>query len=683
MIERSVSMGRLDARDLDADHQMKNSLDRSRLKKRPHSVDQDRPRHPAPRIFLSSVSEDRGVVVSLAHKPARAGARSWASEDSLLDPGPAGAGDGDEDPRDPEVREVFTVSTSLSPVPSYVHSPVGSSSAIGDSAIGSPSSWREEGGWAESPSDGSLCDSGTAWDMGATPEQEAPTANEGPVPFSADTTPGELLAPELLAPELLAPELLAPELCVDEGVCSLSSMESSKERRAQLAVEQEEGEETGQADVDINESHRAALHVPEEKTDENKAELEHEGMNSSPLGLGPGSVEEPPSLKLCNGTEKVISEEGTSSEPVEADQSQLESNTNSLTSDPFLEIKEQDSVEAGGQEDTECTKKAIDLSGDTGVIEGQSPTETTHVCGESSLDWPETKAECQSRSSPLEDTKKMETMEETNNDTVQNSQTQDEINEGGINGHTDLKEDKGFEVLESHESSHPGQILLDDASQQGLLGSSECGILAKVELVDVKEEPVSPRHLYFDLTSTVNTEVGSPSEETQMNLVLHGGDSTDPPNGCQETSNPASVYSVEAAQDRDGKDGADYGDTGAGARAPAANKASVKHTTVDSFYANMGDGSQSEELFGEALEPMDLFYPDKEDAMLADPGEMDTELLPSVFGVFALQPAPVSDPLLPDIDHTWEEKDASNPEVPHEDFGNGGEMATEKMDEVI
>ncbi|CAL8285595.1 unnamed protein product [Lota lota] len=659
VIERSVSMGRLNTRDLDSDHQIKNSLNRSRLKKRPHTVDKDWPQHPAPRIFLSSVSEDHGVVVSLTHKPSRAGARSWASEDSLLDPGPAA--DGDAEPRDPGVTEVFTVSTSRSPEPSYVHSPVGSSSAIGDSAIGSPNSWQEESGWVESPSDGSLCDSGTAWDIGAVPAQEAPTANEGPVPFLADTPPDELLTPELF---------------VDEGVCSLSSMESSKERQAQLAIEQEEGEKTGQADFDFNKNHWATMHVPEEKTDENKAELEHEGMNSSPLGLGPDSVEEPPSLKLCNGTEKVISEDGNSSEPVEADQSQPELNTNPLTSDPFLEIKEQDSVEASSQEDTECTKKAIDPSGETGVIEGPSPTETTVISRESSLDEPEAKAACQSKYSPLEDREKMETMEETYNDEFQNSRTKDETNEGGLNGHT------GFEVLESHEYSHPEQMtwLLDDVSQQDSLCSSESGAIANVEIVDVKEEPVSSCDLYFDLTSIVNAEVGLPAEATEINLVLHGGDSTDPPNGCQEpTLNPASIYFVETGQAGDGQDEPNSGDSGANAQVSATNETSVKHDTVDS--SPCWHSSQSDELFGEALEPMDLFYPDKEDAMLADPTEMDTEFLPSVFGVFALQPAPASEPL-PDIDHTWEEKDASNPKVPDEDFGNGGKMAMDKMEEV-
>jgi hypothetical protein len=67
--------------------------------------------------------------------------------------------------------------------------------------------------------------------------------------------------------------------------------------------------------------------------------------------------------------------------------------------------------------------------------------------------------------------------------------------------------------------------------------------------------------------------------------------------------------------------------------------------------------------------------------MLAEPAERETELLPSVFGVFALQPAPVSDPLLTDIDHTWEEKDEALDE--DIDAGSGGKMAIEKTDEVI
>ncbi|KAK0149787.1 Calmin [Merluccius polli] len=669
VIERSVSMGRLNTCDLDSDHQVKNSLDRSRLKKRPCTADKDWPQHPPPRIFLSSVSEDRGVAVSLTHNPSRAGARSWASEDSLLDPGPSADADGE--PRDPEVTEVFTVSTARSPQPLYVHSPVGSPSAIGDSAIGSPESWQEDSRWGESPSNGSLCDSGTTWDVGVSHAEEATTPNEGLTPSSVDTLPDEQLMPELF---------------VDEGVYSLSSIESTKERiQSQLETEQEEGE-TGQANLDFNKSLWVAMHVPEEKTDENKAEQEHEGMNGGQLEMGRDSVEEPLSLKCCNGTEKVISEDGSSSEPVEVDRSRPDLNTNLLTSHLFLEFKEQNSVEASSQGDNEGTEKAIDPSG---VIEGQSPAETTL---ESHLDEPEVKAACQSKYYSLEDREEMETLEETNKEAFQNSQTQVETNEGGFNGHTDVQENTGSEILESHEYSHLEQMAwaLDDVSQQDSLCSSnhesylsESGAIVNAEIVDVEEEPVSLCDLYFDLTSTVNAEVGLPAEPTESNLVLLGGDLTDPPNLCQETLNAASISVVGTGPDGDGPDEAESCDSGAHAKVSPAHETSIQHTGMGLFYTNIDSSLQSEELFGEALEPMDLFYPDKEDVMLTDPAEADTEFLPSVFGVFALQPAPVSEPLLPDIDHTWEETDVGNPKVPDEDYDNGEKLAMEKMEEGV
>lgn len=327
--------------------------------------------------------------------------------------------------------------------------------------------------------------------------------------------------------------------------------------------------------------------------------------------------------------------------------------TNPLTSDLCLEIKERDSVEASSQGDTECTKK--DPSGETGVIEGQSPTETALVSRERSSDEPEVKAACQSEYSPLEDREEMETMEETNKEAFK---TQDEPNEGGFNGHTDVQESTGSKILEIHEYSHPEQTAwsLVDVSQQDSLCSSNT-YSSVTNLTEVKEKPVSPCDLYFDLSSPVNTEVGLPAEPT-------------------ETLNPAS-------NSRDGQDEANSGDSGANAKVSPANKTSVKHTEVNLFYADTNSSSPSEELFGEALEPMDLFYPDKEDAMLTDPAEMDTEFLPSVFGVFALQPAPVSEPLLPDIDPTWEETDVGNPKVPDEDFDNGGKLAMEKMEEGV
>lgn len=471
-----------------------------------------------------------------------------------------------------------------------------------------------------------------------------------------------------------------PEQFVDEGVYSLCSMESNKERHAQPATQHDEGENMGQANLDLNKSLWAAMHVPEEKTDENKVEQEREGRNRSQLEMGGDSVEEPLSLKLCSGTEKAISQDANSPEPVEADRSQPELNTNLLTANLFLEIKEQDGVEESSQEDTECTKKVRDPSRQTGIIEGQLPTETTPVSRESSSNEPEGKTAGQSKSSP-EEREKMETIEETNKEAFQNEQTQDETNEGGSNGHTDVQENPGSESVESNEYSHhePMAQALDGVSQQDSLCSSktysESGAVVQVDIGKVKEEPVTPCDLYFNLTSTVKAEVGLPAETTESNLVVLCGDLTDPPNGHQETLNPVSVSVVQTEQD-----GAEQG---ANAEVSPANGTLVTHTEGGLFYTNVDRGSRSEELFGEPLEPMDLFYPDKEDTMLPDPAQMDAECLPSVFGVFALQPAPVSEPLLPEIDPMGEGTDTGNPKVPDEDCDDGGKLPLEKMREVL
>ena len=294
----------------------------------------------------------------------------------------------------------------------------------------------------------------------------------------------------------------------------------------------------------------------------------------------------------------------------------------------------------------------------------------------------------QSQHHPLEDGEEVETSEETNQEAFQNSQTQVETNEGGFDGHADVQENTGSEILDSREYSalEDAAWASDDVSRPDSLcssshesSSSESGEIVNAERVDVEEEPceepASPCDLYFDLTSTVNAELGSPAEPTGSNPVLLGGDLTDPPNVCQETSNAASISVVGTGPDGDGPDEAgSRPDSGAHAEVSPAHETSLQRTGPGGFYSNM-DGS----LRSEELEPMDLFYPDKEDGMLTDPAEAEAEFLPSVFGVFALQPAPASEPLLQDIDHTWEETDV----VPdYEDYDNGEELAMERMEEV-
>jgi len=247
------------------------------------------------------------------------------------------------------------------------------------------------------------------------------------------------------------------------------------------------------------------------------------------------------------------------------------------------------------------------------------------------------------------------------------------------------KKSMDSETLESRVYSHPEKTacVSDNVRHRNSSCSSNTYLSesgADVEIAEVREKPASPCDLYFDLTSTVNVEVGSPEEPTESNLVLLSGHLTDPSNGHQEVLNTASMSATEM-----GHDG--HGD-GAGVNVPnaevlPADETSIQQAEVDLFYANVGRSSRSEELFGAALEPMDLFYPDKEDAMFTEPAEMETERLSDVFGVFALQPAPVSEPLLPDIEPTGEEPDLGSPRVPGDHFDNGWKSTMENIEEVM
>ncbi|XP_056281823.1 calmin-like isoform X2 [Pseudoliparis swirei] len=214
-VERSVSMGRLN-RDGDS-NPMRDNIHRSRVKERAFMF-QRLCTQPPPKILISSVSEDRGAA-SPPFRPAAA--RSWSSVDILADPV---SGSVVQEPED------LTSSTSDSLRASGTHSPTGSSapesvsteSVIGDSAISSPDSWggSEFGAvperFGESRSDGSLCDSGAAWDVyRATPVEVTPL-DEGCV-----------LSTEERAAEDEQP---MTEPYPDEGIYSLSSSENTQEK---------------------------------------------------------------------------------------------------------------------------------------------------------------------------------------------------------------------------------------------------------------------------------------------------------------------------------------------------------------------------------------------------------------------------------------------------------------------
>lgn len=69
---------------------------------------------------------------------------------------------------------------------------------------------------------------------------------------------------------------------------------------------------------------------------------------------------------------------------------------------------------------------------------------------------------------------------------------------------------------------------------------------------------------------------------------------------------------------------------------------------MDLFYTNIDRNSPTDDLVGDNVEPMDLFYPDKEEPMFAEPPDTEMQSWPSVLSVSALQPAPASETLSDD-----------------------------------
>uniref|UniRef100_A0A3P8WPT6 Calmin n=1 Tax=Cynoglossus semilaevis TaxID=244447 RepID=A0A3P8WPT6_CYNSE len=81
---------------------------------------------------------------------------------------------------------------------------------------------------------------------------------------------------------------------------------------------------------------------------------------------------------------------------------------------------------------------------------------------------------------------------------------------------------------------------------------------------------------------------------------------------------------------------------------------------VDSPDVAVGRCSPLEDVVCDLIEPMDLFYPDKEEPMMAEPLYNELHSWPSVLSVSALQPAPVSETLLDDESGIGLDKESSN-----------------------
>ncbi|XP_073322061.1 uncharacterized protein clmna [Pagrus major] len=724
VIERSISMCRLNFRDSDLDY-MRNGANRSRVKERSYMFQRDSAQ-PPPKILVSSVSEDRSTMPSSFRRTA---ARSWSSEDFLADSPHMEdtANSMIEKPKETS-SEVLINSTSNSPQLSYTYSPTGSSvpesvnteSVIEDSAIGSPDSWVEsEFGvtpekFCESRSDSSLCDSGTAWDVYRATPVEITALDEGFVPSTEDKAPDDQSITDSY---------------IDEGIYSMSTLESSQERiqgdsgekQAEVAREKEANPEKHNQDT-------AFKQVP----DHSEVSLLHEGKVLREQEPSSGLTD---AEALANsGVEDLLETKKITN------QSQLASNTELPPSDHCEELVKQTSVE---QSTGEPSKKAVDFSRDAQDHAGQINGRTESQDERNKSEELEVETECQKTKSSS-DVTRGESGEGSGISKERDEgvgETEDKASEGFLKEYPDPPESFSSETCDALANAHPTNQ--DGASKTSLDPSTGMNI----PLISISSEPEQPDeegtcdperqgHAGDDGahqadaagSKGTDTDVNSPQnpDESSCNSsdnkdktpveipseqIRPGPDTTDTSERSevkqecvspqhdsqtgttemdltvQNSSTGVKSQPVNTEQEKDLTDQLDGRQVGLG-RTLSDKEAATQQNTVDPvdskhngtagsvsrdmdlFYTGFDRNSPTDDLVGDPIEPMDLFYPDKEEPMFTEPPDTEMQSWPSVLSVSPLQPAPTSETLPDDPPLT----------LLGEDFRNGVDSVQENVD---
>ena len=790
VIERSVSMGRLSSRSSDYEL-MRNGVHRSRQRERPYVVRKDWVQ-PPPKIFVSTVSDDKEAM-----SPTSPTSLSWASEDlsgqSTTSP--------NGNPQD-EGKEVFTILTSNSPQPSYVDSVTSSSAAesvICDSAIGSPDSWAESEAatpdrFGESRSEGSPTDSVMALDANLPPSTPEEVTLEGQLLPSVTGKPQD--------------EQSLPELFIDEGIYSLSSLDSTLERGKDSLEKQEiEKKEHEQDDASSHILDGSFEHMPDQKESSNKTQRDSKqrGMSTGQRNVHPSQRE--PSLKLSDIPQQT--------EPVETSQSPH--SFDRVNPDTFEPIEEVESVEERTDKDLECSKDMVEQEAyvekrlfsqksdslDQNEIIGEVEVESVSVTKHRTASVSEREREeeqlkdvvdkrqdevtkgaetqnghkepqenaCSELNDIMEqtDTQPFQDMEQIQpsqagskegglnaeeNHTVQtDSQTSvldavyrqsstSDLPEGGVErdekaGDEDLGESRSSgghqinvtadtpdgprptdassnepnfagvadEIPESAicrhvESRHDDSIEPTDSivstvipatdntieTQQYPLGSplDQVNHLHNIEVSDVNQACDNP------VTEVDHNEVESHTLANAINTLSHPAQSEKKEEAETDITGPSNGDRDEAISDKHNINkmaDTDYNGSRLVELANDNEVAKIEKKAVsesaDLFYADLDRSSPLEELMSEPLDPMDLFYPDKEEAMLSDQPEREESMFSSCFSVSALQPAPASEPLnthsLPETHPpSLTESHSSNP-LGEVEIGDGSTSQEDRM----
>ncbi|KAM9842535.1 uncharacterized protein clmna [Aulostomus maculatus] len=648
LIERSMSMGRLNFRDPDYDH-MRNSAYRSRVKERSYMFQKDCGR-PPPKILVSSVSEDRGAM-----KPSFrvAAARSWSSDDFLVDSPHMK----DNPSSETEDAKESTNPNTDSPQLTDFHSPTGSSvldsvntSIMGDSAISSPDSWEEsEYGMipekcCESRSDSSLFDSGTAWDVyRATPIEVTP-CDEGFVPM-ADGVPDEQSATESY---------------IDEGIFSLSSLDSNQ-------VKIQGHDETKQyKNQEVTESSREQ--VPGDNDDELTTEAKTQQKDTSFQEKDNALREKESPPGLCDAEDLLSTGVKGHRESDRMSQSQhspkterpchdveeaMEQNRVGVSdaqqaADIMRDSRESEEIfhgqthgRSGGlpevEDEPQCQEtnspfeERSEESGDKceilevreeGVLESQASS-SRDTCDLLLKTHPTTQDgnsnQCLDRNIPLMSIS-MEPQEQGEEGTCGPGK-RDQITEGeGTDTDTSRHESLHEQTYDTHQddTTRPSEIPEICSDHQGGDGDSAGpGTVEETGRDEVKQE-------FLRLSTNPDVIVQS-STDAQTHLVNSERyiGSTNQPDGLQ------GIIEVETSQENTFDP--------VSMQATAGSDSAARSRPTGIFHTEFEENTATD-----ILEPMDLFYPDKEEAVFTEPPDHEMQSWPSVLSVSALQPAPAS-----------------------------------------
>ncbi|XP_033991173.1 calmin [Trematomus bernacchii] len=622
-IERSVSMGRINFRDSDTNH-IRNSAYRSRVKERSYMFQKVSAQAP-PKILISSVSEDRSAMSPPFRPPT---ARSWSVEDILAD-SPHTEDISSSVVEDPNESTSEVNTTCNSPQLPYSHSPTGSSvpesinteSVIGDSAIGSPDSWMEsEFGvmperFCESQSESSLCDSGTAWDVYRATPVEITNLDEGFVPSMEDRA---------------SHEQSNTESYIDEGIYSLSSLESTNERiHGHSEKKQDEVVKVKEANLENNNQEMVLEQEPDQSMDDITKEVDSRDMDTSQ------SREQEPSFGLCEAEERIHSGVEHLLETDQSNQSQLKQTLESAHGDP------------------EYLEKAVDVNGNANDHEEQIKDATASQNERNNSEEIEGETECQKKDSP----------EETRGEPTEEAVVYKERDVGKQEESGVLREYPGPQESLSSETlanTHPSNT--DGVSKTSLEPSR--GI--NIPLISISSEPEEQ-----DEEGTCVPESSDRAGEDEE----HQAEGTDgevnspenPPElGCDSNDNvdkdsvesPSCLVSenvepTESEQKRVIESLDEHDISGSSNSVICDNQTATTQqntldtgsvsTNMDLFYTDFDQNSHAEDLICDSIEPMDLFYPDKEEPMFTELPDVEMQSWPSVLSVSALQPAPASE----------------------------------------